>query len=132
MPTVSIAIFQTTLDRAPMTDKRPNIILVVTFIVMIITYNTWHFVKQHYGISIFYKGTALGFVGYTYVIYLLLKQQQHGKWILCVAEIIYLTTINKLVDEVLFDPTTISINDYLGFAIIIFITIFKYFKKWER
>lgn len=70
--------------------------------------------------------TAFSFISYTRVIYL----QSHGDWSL-MAFIVWLTTINSFIDEILFDPTKIGLNEYIGFVTIVLISI-KFKAKWIK
>ena len=70
-----------------------------------------------------YDLTAFSFVCYTRVIY----EQSHGSWSL-MAFIVWLTTINALADELFFDPRVIELNEYIGFAILVIVSI-KYKKR---
>ena len=84
------------------------------------SYSFWEDVKAVYGIQIFYKGISLSFVGYSYVIYLFAKDYKRSYFVFW-SRIIYLTTLNSLIDEFVFDPTTLSLNDYIGFIITLII-----------
>jgi hypothetical protein len=76
--------------------------------------------------SIYYKLIAITISCYTYVIYGLVK----GKWSI-VALVIFLTALNSLVDELFFNPTIISINEYIGFSIIILLA-YLFRNKWTK
>lgn len=74
----------------------------------------------------FYHLTALAFMFYTLTIYL----QSVVKNSL-VAFIIFAAALNNVIDEFFFDPQIIAVNEYIGFVIIIFITII-FRKTWLR
>lgn len=74
----------------------------------------------------FYHMTSIAFVAYTRVIYL----QTTGSWSLA-AFVVWLTTVNSLLDEFLFDPKELDYNEYIAFLIIIIITV-KQRDKWTR
>lgn len=99
-----------------------GIILVLGFLSCFIAYSLYNFLWK----GAFYHLTSLGFVCYTYVIYKLSK----GKWSLF-SFVVFLTALNSLVDELLFDPERISLNEYLGFVLTLIIT-HLYRGKWER
>lgn len=108
--------------------KNPKITLITTFIVAFLTYSFWSIIKEKTGIRIFYSGIALSFVGYTYTIHLLFKAlsqyQKRLRHALAISYVVYLTTINNLIDEILFDPKTTEINEYVGFILILILTYF--------
>ena len=115
-----------------MTDKI-KYLLIATFTIAFITYSFWSVIKDQYGVRVFYPGIALSFIGYTYIIHLLIKlidfEKQQKKFLLIISNIIFLTTVNNLLDEILFNPTVISLNEYMGFVVIIGITIYNYKKN---
>lgn len=116
-----------------MTDKQIKYLLLATFIVAFTTYSLWSPIKEFFGIRIFYPGIALSFVGYTYIIHQLIKrltiEKGYRKHILIFSNVIFLTTVNNLLDEIFFNPTVISINEYMGFIVIIVVTIYNYNKN---
>lgn len=73
-----------------------------------------------------YDLTAFAYVCYLRVIYL----SSHGNWSIA-AFIAWLTSINAFVDELLFNPEAIELNEYIGFVFMIVIVI-KYKRKWVR
>tara|TARA_R110000787_G_scaffold28999_2_gene78955 strand:- start:570 stop:905 length:336 start_codon:yes stop_codon:yes gene_type:complete len=103
-----------------MIDKKFNI-LIISFIVAFISYSFWRDLKDAFDIQIFYKGLSLSFVGYTYVIYLFAKDYKKRYFVFW-SKIVFLTAVNSLVDELLFDPTKLQINEYIGFILTIIIT----------
>lgn len=133
-----------------MIDK-DKITLIATFAVAFFTYTFWHDVKvwtsptgnPKDGISIFYWGIGLAFVGYTYVAYRfckrLSKYEKRLGSLVPIAHIIFLSTVNNMVDELIFDPTKRQLNEYIGFVLIIVITYWKpiveflkQYLKWLR
>ena len=106
--------------------NNPRLILVITFLIAVITYSLWSYIKAWTGISIFYSGIALSFVGYTYVIKLLIielsRQNTKYKMYVIFSNIINLATINNLIDEMFFDPKKLQVNEYLAFIILILIS----------
>ena len=117
-----------------MTDRILKIIIPTTFVLSVLTYTFWGVVKEKTGIRIFYPLNALIMVSYSYVVYYLIKQKynEKGSFLILLTRIIYLTTINNLVDEIFFDPTRISINEYVGFAFLVIFTCYNYLKKkWK-
>ncbi len=76
--------------------------------------------------SSFYHLTAFAFVGYTRALYLQVK----GDWSLAVF-VVWLTCVNSLLDELFFNPSELEANEYIGFFMIMFITIAQR-KRWRR
>lgn len=76
--------------------------------------------------SAFYHLTAFGFIGYTRALYL----QTIGRWSL-VAFTVWLTCVNAFIDELFFDPQRLDVNEYIAFALIIFIVVTQK-DKWIR
>ena len=108
--------------------------LILSFICAFFTYSFWECIKNTFGISIFYVGTSLSFVGYTYVIYRLIKIieiRKNKRFLLISANIIHLTSINNLLDEMFFDPTIININEYIGYFLITILIIYKHRKNGD-
>lgn len=110
--------------------ERSKIILLLTFIVSFITYSFWGVIKEIINVSIFYQGIAISFVGYTYLIHLFVKElskfNRSYKRIIPISYVVNLVSVNNLIDEILFNPQIISINEYIGFILIIFITMYKF------
>lgn len=116
---------------------RDKIILVGSFLIAFFTYSFWSDVKvwtsptgdPKDGISIFYWGIGLAFMGYTYIAYSLCKRlsryEKRLTKLVPIAYIIFLSTVNNIVDELLFDPTKREINEYIGFILIIVVTYWK-------
>ena len=102
-----------------MTDKKFNI-LILSFIVAFISYSFWSDVKAAFDVQIFYKGISLSFVGYSYVVYLFAKDYKRSYFVFW-SRVIFLTTVNSFVDEIIFDPTKLQLNEYIGFALTIII-----------
>ena len=73
-----------------------------------------------------YHLTALSFVAFTRVIYLLTK----GSWSIA-AFVVWLFAINNLMDELFFDPTKMDYNEHIAFLLIVFIVVVQR-KKWIR
>jgi hypothetical protein len=83
-------------------------------------------VHSHLWEGAFYHLTAFSFVGYTRALYL----QTKGDWSLAVF-VVWLTCINSLLDEMFFNPSKLEANEYVGFLLIVFITLVQR-KKWRR
>ena len=76
--------------------------------------------------SAFYHLISFAFLFYTLNLYILSKGSDS-----LVAFVIFSTVLNSTVDEMFFDPTTVDINEYIGFLMIIAITVM--FKgRWLR
>lgn len=115
-----------------MTARFTNIIFIITFILAVFTYSFWFPIKQQTGLRIFYPFTALMFLGYTYVIHLLFKKiYSKGKrnFIVPFSRVVYLTTVNNLIDEIFFNPREIGLNEYIGFLVIVLISFYNYYKN---
>jgi len=74
----------------------------------------------------FYILTALAFVGCFGALYL----QTTGAWSLAVF-VVWLLSLNNLGDELFFDPTEMDWNEWIGFLLIIAITLAQR-KRWTR
>lgn len=90
-------------------------VLILSFIVSLVTYTFWAPIKEYTGIPIFYVGTAMAFVGYTFVLW--------RKWKNVWTEIVLAATTNSLIDELFFDPTEFEINEYLLFLIVVILIL---------
>ena len=112
---------------------KSKILLISTFLLAVFTYSFWGLIKELTGISIFYYGTCLAFVGYTLVIKLLIielsKHTQGLKKFIIISSVINMVCVNSLVDEVLFDPQKIEVNEYIGFFICIVLAIYENRKR---
>ena len=53
-----------------------------------------------------------------------------GKWSL-VAFVVFLSSLNALLDELFFNPNEVDLNEYIGFFLTILLTI-KFKNKWSR
>lgn len=73
-----------------------------------------------------YDLVAISFVAFTRVIYL----QSKGVWSLA-CFVLWLFSINNLMDELLFDPTEMDYNEHIGLLLIILITTIQR-KRWIR
>lgn len=102
--------------------SRSGIVLIVGFVSCFIAYSFYKLLWE----GAFYDLISLSFACYTYVIYTLSK----GKWSLF-SFVVFLTALNALIDELVFDPTITSTNEYLGFILTVIIT-HRYRKKWEK
>lgn len=95
-------------------------VLIISFLISIVTYTFWWPIKEYYGVPIFYVGTALSFVGYTFVLW--------RKWKNVWTEIVLAATTNSLIDELFFNPTELEINEYLLFLLVV-ILILRHARK---
>ena len=112
---------------------KAKILLTSTFVLAVSTYSFWGYVKQLTGISVFYYGTCLSFVGYTLVIKLLFielsKYQKGLNKIIIFASVVNMVCLNSLIDEVFYDPQKIGVNEYVGFFICIALAIYENRKR---
>jgi len=111
-------------------------ILITTFLLAVCTYSFWGYIKELTGVSVFYYGTCLSFVGYTLVIKLLLielsKNNKGLTYLIILSSIINNATINSLVDEALYDPSKLGINEYIGFVFCVIIAIYENRKRLKN
>ena len=124
---------------------RAGIILGLSLAIGILTYSFWsdfsriiiynndgEVVKEF---KTFYVGTSLSFVGYTWTIKLLFSyifKRVSTKLILAfliIAECALVACLNGLADEMFFDPTRISWNEYLTYFGLTIYTIIIYIKR---
>jgi hypothetical protein len=90
--------------------QKNNIILKIGIIVSIISYNLWPFINE-YGITIFYKGNAL----FIFLLALYIRQTNKKNF---TTFFLFCVTLNNLLDELLFDPQKIGINEYIATVLI--------------
>jgi len=74
----------------------------------------------------FYHLTSLAFVLFLLRIYL----KSTGKDSL-LAFVVLATSVNSFIDEIFFNPKLIELNEYIGFLLIIIITL-RFKNKWLR
>ena len=96
---------------------------VVGVISALIAYSFYPYLWSEEG---FFQLTALSFTCYLRALYL----NTTGRWSLVVF-IVWLSTLDSLLDELFFDPQTIGVHEYVSFTIIILLSI-KYKTKWTR
>lgn len=99
---------QTTVDK---------IILSISFLLAVASSTFWMPIKEQFGFSIYYIGTALAVFGYSIVLW----RKYKNVW----TELILAGTTNVLVDELFFDPTKFEINEYILFTLCILWTLRK-------
>jgi uncharacterized membrane protein YjjP (DUF1212 family) len=99
-----------------------GIILLLGFTSSMVGYSLYPFLWD----ESWYHLNAFAFMCYTFVIYSLTK----GPWSV-VSLVIFLSTVNSFVDELMFDPKVICMNEYIGFLVTIFIAVLQR-RKWER
>lgn len=73
----------------------------------------------------FYHFVALEF----FLLYLVIWNEANGRWKV-ISGAMSLVCLDSLIDELFFDPTIFSLNEYIGFILIILITIF--YEKYRR
>lgn len=112
--------------------------IISSFLISILTYNLWGYIKLEYNISIFYTGIALSFLLYSYTIsetlkYLHKKEEISIRYVIF-SEIGLTACISNLIDELFFDPTKIEINEYITFLLgtVLIIIINLQFKNGNR
>ncbi len=96
-------------------------ILYISFCLFVFCYTFWEPIRDYYDVSIFYVGTSLGTLGYTYVLW--------RKYRNVLTEIILAGTSNAAVDEIFFDPEKFQWNEYVMFSLIILIIIYNAQKR---
>lgn len=94
-----------------------KIILAISFLLAIASSTLWMPIKEQFGLSIYYIGTALAVFGYSVVLW----RKYKNTW----TELILAGTTNVLVDELFFDPTKFEINEYILFTLCILWTLRK-------
>lgn len=99
-----------------------KILLIVAFSCGIIAYNLRFWLWE----DAFYHFIALEFV----LLYFLIWNEVESRIWSVVARTMALVCLDSLIDELFFDPTRISLNEYIGFVLIIIITIF--YEKYRR
>ena len=112
---------------------KSKILLTSTFLLAVLTYSFWGYVKQLTGYSIFYYGTCLSFIGYTLVIKLLaIELSKYKKGLnrfIIVASVVNMVAINSFVDELFYDPTKLEVNEYIGIFLCIVLAIYENRKR---
>lgn len=104
-------------------ENRVTILLIIGFIFAFSGYSFYPFLWSD---DSFFHLITLAFISYIWGLYFSLK----GKASL-VAFIALMTAINSFIDELLFDPQIIELNEYIGFVIIIIITL-RFKNTWKR
>jgi len=123
------------------------LVLKITFVLSVATFTFWDPIKQWTDIGIFYPGIALCFIGYLYVIQravmarfneLLVSKNKPiislmrlSKYLIW-CEVALMAAFSNLLDELLFDPREIAINEYLGLVIIIIYATINGRKRRKR
>jgi uncharacterized membrane protein len=92
------------------------------FISAVMAYSFWPYLWE----NSFYQLVSFSFLAYTRSLYL----QSKGSWSLAVF-VVWLTCVNSFLDEILFNPKEMNINEYIGFLLIILITVSQR-KRWTR
>ena len=90
--------------------KSSKLILVSLLLISVLVYQFWFPLKQTYSIKVFYPGTALLFLGFTFVIW---RETPKGTGFKYFTELFFLLSFNNLIDESFFNPTKIELNEYL-------------------
>lgn len=85
--------------------------------ILVITQMFWPVIGE----SIYYYGDAV----FKVVILYVWSKKMLGGWKV-VFDIFYLQAISNLIDEIWFNPEAIEVNEYIGFGIVILISIIKY------
>ena len=115
-------------------NNRAELVLKITFVMSVINYSLWSYIEEWIGIKVFYYGNAASYVGYLYVIYeytrILYKQNNKFSELITWSEIALASAVSNLADELFFDPTELSINEYVGFLLIIIMAVYNDHKLW--
>jgi len=85
-----------------------------------------HSLYSYLWVGAFYQLTAFTFVCYIRTLYLNIE----GDWSFVVF-VVWLSTIDSLLDELFFRAQEVSYHEYVSFTIIILLSI-KYKTKWTR
>jgi len=114
-------------------NNRAELVLKITFVMSVINYSLWSYIEDWIGIKVFYYGNAASYVGYLYVIYeytrILYKQNNKFSELITWSEIALASAVSNLADELFFDPTELSINEYVGFLLIIIMAVYNDHKR---
>lgn len=129
---------------------RVKILTSLGFIFSIIGYNLWKPVKLVFGtavfnykifnlidirFSIFYFFIALSFLTFSYTIHYALKcfliRDKRVLEVFPYTRVLIGVCFSNIFDELFFDPTAFSINEYIAFAIIVIIEVYHY-KKLQK
>jgi len=99
-------------------------IFLASFFVWVVSYNAW----QLLGVNIYYVGQASIILGCAWLIF---KQNKHSdnKISVVITEIFLLFSINNMADELFFDPTRVSINEFI---FVFGYTALKLYKTWKN
>lgn len=100
-----------------MTDRQNNIILKLVIVVSILSYTLWPILYK-LGHQVFYIGIALS----QFLMALYIRQISKPSFI---TFFLFCIMLNNLIDELIFDPQKIGINEYIATAIIIIIYFLK-------
>jgi hypothetical protein len=98
--------------------EKSNIILKIQIVVCIITYTIWPLFDDPLASKIFYIGTALAH----FLLALYIRQTTKKSFL---TFFLFCVTLNNLLDELLFDPQKIGLNEYLATIIIIIVYFIK-------
>lgn len=104
--------------------KTSKIIIVLLLALSILIYQCWKFLLDNYDIQIYYPGIALLIFGFVFVIW---RESKPKSWFRVFMELFLELSINNVVDEALFDPKKLGINETV-FAV--FILIRFIFNLW--
>ena len=98
-------------------------VLKITFILSVLNFSLWSWIKDMTGLQVYYIGNAAAYVGYLYVIYVIVdksyKANSKHSDLLTWCEIALGAALSNLIDELFFDPTVLSWNEYIGLLLII-------------
>ena len=112
-----------------MTGNKAKLVLKITFVMSVLNFSLWSYIKEWTGVGVWYTGNALAYVGYLYVIYeytrIAYKQNKRLGDLITWSEIALGAAISNVIDELFFDPTKIDAIEYLGFTIIILIALYN-------
>lgn len=101
-----------------MKEAQNNIILKIAILVQLLTYSFWKPLLEHFNFQIFYIGNSL----FCFLIALYIRQISKPSFLVF---FLFCVTLNNLLDELIFDPQKIGINEYIASAIIIIIYFLK-------
>jgi hypothetical protein len=98
--------------------ERNNIILKLAVFTAILVYTFWGFFDDPLASKIFYIGNAL----FIFLLALYIRQATKKSFL---TFFLFCVTLNNLLDELLFDPQKIGLNEYLATVIIIIVYFIK-------
>ena len=119
-----------------MIGNRGILILKITFVLSVLNFSFWGWIKDYTGLQTYYVGNAISYTGYTFVLWeyakAMYRKRKEFSSLLTWSEVILAASVNNLLDELFFEPTKLSWNEYAGFCIIILIALYNDAKRKKQ